>query len=958
MHTTSPSRKIVVKGAREHNLKNIDIELPRNAFIVFTGLSGSGKSTLAMDTIFAEGQRRYLESLSSYVRQFLGKMEKPDVDMIEGLSPSIAIEQKSVSHNPRSTVGTITEIHDYVRLLYAKIGIMHCPLCDRVITQLSVDEIVDRILEVAAGKDVEILAPIVRGRKGEYSTLLKDFFKQGFWQAYIDGEQMNLKDAENIVLSKNTKHTIQLIVDRLEVSADTMSQLFEAVERSLALAEGFIEFTFQKRKKTESVVLQQKFACPEHAVELPEIEPRLFSFNSPYGACPDCEGLGAKKEVDPRLVLPDETKTVAQGAIMPWSYKHNNYIGSVLAAVCQEFHIADNRRVKDLSDEDKRILLFGSGKTEVITVIHRTKQGRVTYSIRWQGAVRWLEDRYRKTVSDTIRADIEKYMSQQSCKTCKGARYRKEALLARVGEKNIAEASSLNIAQALEFFSSLSLNDREILIAKRILEEVISRLTFLSNVGLDYLTLDRSGFTLSGGEAQRIRLASQLGSKLSGVLYILDEPSIGLHARDNTKLLSTLKSLRDLDNTVIVIEHDRETMLEADHLVDIGPGAGKHGGSITAHGTPQEVMNDSNSLTGDYLSGKKCIPVPASRRSIKKKNSILLKGASSHNLKNVTLDVPLGVFVCVTGVSGSGKSTLIEETLYRALAHKLHHRMEVPGDFRELVGAENVDRVLMIDQAPIGRTPRSNPVTYTGVFTAIRNLFSATAEARTRGYAPGRFSFNVAGGRCENCSGEGFLKIEMQFLPDVYLPCDVCRGKRYNRETLEVHYKGKNIAEVLAMTVADAKVFFESFHEIADTLEMLDQVGLGYIELGQSATTLSGGEAQRIKLAAELGQRSRKKTLYILDEPTTGLHFEDIRKLLEVLGKLVDQGNTVLVIEHNMDVIKSADWIIDLGPEGGSGGGTVLVSGTPEEVAKYHKESYTARFLREELRSMSPKQKQ
>lgn len=940
------TRKIVIKGAREHNLKNIDIELPRNEFIVFTGLSGSGKSTLAMDTIFAEGQRRYLESLSSYARQFLGKMDKPDVDLIEGLSPSVAIEQKSISHNPRSTVGTITEIHDYIRLLYAKVGVMHCPECGRAITQLSVDEIVDRILEVAPESQIEVSAPVVRGRKGEYLALLDELFKRGFWEAYVDGELFDLRERKSVSLSKNKKHSIRVLVDRIVANADNMSQIFDAVERSLALSEGFVEVSYKDKKATKSVVFNQKYSCPDHAVELPELEPRLFSFNSPYGACPECEGLGSKKEIDPHMVMPDDNKTIAQGGIMPWSYKSNNYTGSVLAAVCREYHIPDNKRLKDLSAEDRNILLGGRGEVDVIAVDHRTKTGRVTYSVRWGGAVRWLQDRYRRTVSDAIRSDIEKYMSQQPCHACDGMRYRPETLFVKIGGKNIAEVSALNISAALSFISSLHLNDRELLIAKRILEEIVSRLTFLVNVGLDYLTLDRSGYTLSGGEAQRIRLASQLGSRLSGVLYILDEPSIGLHARDNTKLLMTLKSLRDLDNTVIVIEHDEETMLGADYLVDIGPGAGKHGGQIVAQGKPEDVMNDPDSLTGQYLSGRKTIPVPESRRSILKKKSIILRGASSHNLRNVSVEIPLGVFTCVTGVSGSGKSTLVEETLYRAIANKLHRRMEVPGEYREITGLEYIDRVLMIDQAPIGRTPRSNPVTYTGVFTAIRLLFSSTTEAKARGYMPGRFSFNVAGGRCDNCSGEGFLKIEMQFLPDVYLPCDVCRGKRYNRETLEVRYKGKNIAEVLAMTVSEAKEFFASFHEISDTLDLLEQVGLGYIELGQSATTLSGGEAQRIKLAAELGQRSRKKTLYILDEPTTGLHFEDIKKLLEVLGKLTDQGNTVLVIEHNMDVIKSSDWIIDLGPEGGEGGGKVIVTGTPEEVAKYSKESHTARFLK------------
>jgi len=942
--------KIIIKGAKEHNLKNVSLELPRHKFIVFTGLSGSGKSTLAMDTIFAEGQRRYLESLSSYARQFLGKVEKPDVDHIEGLSPAISIEQKSISHNPRSTVGTITEIQDYLRLLYAKAGTVHCPKCERPLTKLSLDEIVEKILDLGANGDITIQAPMVRDRKGEYLSLLDSLYKQGFWNVYIDGKQYNLDTNKDVKLARYKKHSITLEIDTLAVSEKNFSRLFEAVEKALDMAEGFVEAVYMKGKTKKSVTFNQKVSCPDHAIELPELEPRLFSFNSPYGACDACEGLGAKKDIDLNRVMPDENKTLAQGGLLPWSYKRNNYIGNVLQAVCQEFHIADNVRLRDLSEEDKEILLYGTPDEEVIPVYHHGKNGRMKYSIRWKGVIGWLGDRYRKTASEAVRSDIEKYMTQQSCSTCKGLRYRPETLYVRIGGKNIAEVSQLSIDKALHFFETVTLSSREKIIAKRILTEIQNRLKFLVNVGLNYLTLDRSGHTLSGGEAQRIRLASQLGSQLSGVLYILDEPSIGLHARDNAKLLDTLKKLRDLENTVVVIEHDEETMLEADHLVDIGPGAGKHGGRIVAQGSPKMIMKNKKSLTGKYLSGEVCIPVPHVRRPLTKKKSIILKQASQHNLKNVTVEFPLGVFTCITGVSGSGKSTLIEETLYRALAHKLHRKLDVPGRHKDVLGVEDVDRVLMIDQLPIGRTPRSNPATYTGMFTPIRALFAATQEAKKRGYTPSRFSFNVAGGRCDNCKGEGFLKIEMQFLPDVYLPCDVCRGKRYNRETLEVKYKGKNIAEVLEMNISEARKFFASFHEIEHVLGLLEQVGLGYLELGQSATTLSGGEAQRIKLASELGRRSHGKTLYILDEPTTGLHFEDVRKLLEVLNNLVDKGNTVIVIEHNMDIIKSADWIIDMGPEGGEQGGQVVVTGTPEEVIKYHKESWTGKFLREVLR--------
>lgn len=959
------NKVISIRGAREHNLKNIDIDLPRGKYIVLTGLSGSGKSTLAMDTIFAEGQRRYLESLSSYARQFLGKLEKPDVDSIDGLSPAIAIEQKSISHNPRSTVGTITEIHDYLRLLFAKIGVAHCAVCDKPMTGMSLDEIVERVFS-EEGVEVEILAPVVRGRKGEYLALLDSFYAKGFWHVDINGERFDLKNKADLPkLDRYKTATISVVVDTFTVSSEQVSRAFEAVETALSLAEGFVEVrkTENEKRKTEkgkqkkqkednsafhSVIYNRRAVCAEHDAEVPEIEPRLFSFNSPYGACPECEGLGVRKEIDAARVAPDLDKTIAQGAILPWSYKNNNYVGAILRSVCSAYHIPDNKRLRDLTEEQRTVLLFGSDEEFPRRIAYRTKSGSAEYAMKWKGVVPWLERRYRATQSESVRSDIEKYMSQRSCAACKGTRYRSEVLLIRICKTTIAEVSAFSVEKALEFFETMRLTERENLIAKRILDEVRARLGFLKNVGLGYLTLGRSGYTLSGGEAQRIRLASQLGSKLSGVLYILDEPSIGLHPRDNEKLIRTLLSLRDLDNTVLVIEHDEETMRSADMLVDIGPGAGKHGGYVVAAGTPEEVMENEKSITGRYLSGKESIPVPKARRSVKRKSCIIVRGASEHNLKNVTAEFPLGVMTVVTGVSGSGKSTLVEETLYRSLAYTLHRRLDVPGRHTAIDGAEKIDRVLMIDQSPIGRTPRSNPATYTGIFTPIRELFAQSFSARQRGYSPSRFSFNVAGGRCEHCSGEGFLKIEMQFLPDVYLPCDVCKGKRYNAETLEVKYAGKSIADVLAMTVSEAREFFSAFRGIADILDVLEEVGLGYIELGQNAVTLSGGEAQRIKLAAELGTRSDKKTLYILDEPTTGLHFDDVRKLLEVLGRLTDRGHTMVVIEHNLDVVKTADWIIDMGPEGGEGGGRVVAVGTPEEVAREPK-SHTGRFLKKQL---------
>jgi len=956
--------KIIIRGAREHNLKNINLDLPRNKFIVFTGISGSGKSTLAFDTIFAEGQRRYLESLSSYARQFLGQMEKPDVDYIEGLSPAISIDQKAASHNPRSTVGTVTEIQDYLRLLFARIGVPHCAQCGREIAKLSLEEIVEQVLKIGTpfdkeGKkrvEIEILSPIVRDRKGEYTQLLLEMFKRGFSRAYVNGKKIALDPKTEIKLERYKKHQIDIIIDELEISADNLSRIFEDLEKALKLSRGLVKIKNQKQE----FFYNQNLACPLHPNEFPELEPRFFSFNSPYGACPACEGLGTKKEIDVNLVVPDLNKTIAQGGIMPWSYKRNNWQGTILRAVTNYFHIQENTRLRDLPAEDFNVLLFGSreaadmissAEAEEIPVTLRSKTGAVwKYNMNWRGVAGYLQDRYLKTESDAVRADIEKYMSQNPCSACLGSRYKKEVLLITVGNKNIQEISQISVAETLNFFRTLKLSAREKAIAGRIVKEIIARLGFLKNVGLGYLNLGRSANTLAGGEAQRIRLASQIGSQLVGVLYILDEPSVGLHARDNAKLLDTLLQLRDLGNTLIVIEHDEETIRAADHLVDIGPSAGNLGGEIVAQGSPEEVIKNKKSLTAKYLRGDLKIAVPKIRRPIKNKKWLVARGARENNLKNLTVEIPLKTLTCVTGVSGSGKSTLVEEIIYKALSSKIMRSLDRPGKHTEIIGAQHLDKVIMIDQKTIGRTPRSNPATYTGLFAPLRDLMAQVPQARTKGYDPGRFSFNVKGGRCESCQGEGFLKIEMQFMPDIYLPCDVCHGQRYNRETLEVKFKGKNIAEILAMTVSEAAVFFQNFHEIFDKLAVLEDVGLGYIHLGQLATTFSGGEAQRIKLATELARRSTGNTLYILDEPTTGLHFDDIKKLLDVLNRLVETGNSVLIIEHNLDVIKTADWIIDLGPEGGDQGGRIVCTGSPEEVAKYHQESHTAKYLREVLR--------
>ncbi len=942
--------EIVIKGAREHNLKNINLTIPRDAFVVFTGLSGSGKSTLAFDTIFAEGQRRYLESLSSYARQFLGQMDKPDVDMIEGLSPAISIDQKTTSHNPRSTVGTVTEVHDYLRLMWSKIGIPVCPKCDKPITVLSTDEIVSQIID-DNNTEIEICAPVVRSRKGTYLKFFSDMWDRGFLEAYIDGKVYNLDEAADLKLDRHKKHNIDIVVDSMSVSEKNISRIFEAVEISLKIADGLVQV--KKNKGKDVAVFNQKFACPNHPeIAFPDLEPRLFSFNSPYGACPACEGLGTKKEIDYNLAVPDLNKTIAQGGVLPWSNKKgNSYYGAIFHAVLQHYHIPDNVRLSDLTDNQFDILIYGDEDPDEIAISMRSKKGSAwKFNIEWEGIVGFLEDRYRRSESDNVRKDIEQYMSRKPCSACKGSRFKKEVSWVYVGGQNLHSVSEMTITDAVIFFEKLKLNTQEKIIGERIIKEVISRLSFLDKVGLGYLSLSRSAHTLSGGEAQRIRLASQIGSQLVGVLYILDEPSIGLHARDNVRLLETLLYLRDLGNTVVVIEHDEETMRAADFLVDIGPGAGRRGGEIVAADVPEKVIKNKKSLTAQYLRGDKMIEIPTERRQIKNKKILTVRGARENNLRGITVEFPLGMFTVVTGVSGSGKSTLVEEILYKGVANKLMRSVRQPGKHKEMVGLEYLDKIIMIDQSPIGRTPRSNPATYTGLFTPIRELFSQTKAAKARGYKPGRFSFNVNGGRCDNCSGDGHLKIEMQFMADVYLPCDVCKGKRYNSETLQIKYRGKTIADVLAMTVNESVEFFDAYPAIYKVVKTLQDVGLGYIHLGQSATTLSGGEAQRVKLATELAKIANGKTLYILDEPTTGLHFEDVAKLLNILGRLVDKGNSVVVIEHNMDVIKSADWIIDMGPEGGIGGGKVIVAGSPEEVIKYHKESYTAKYLRDVLK--------
>ncbi|WP_044736844.1 excinuclease ABC subunit UvrA [Geobacillus kaustophilus] len=931
--------KIIVKGARAHNLKNIDVEIPRGKLVVLTGLSGSGKSSLAFDTIYAEGQRRYVESLSAYARQFLGQMEKPDVDAIEGLSPAISIDQKTTSRNPRSTVGTVTEIYDYLRLLFARIGRPFCPTHGIEIESQTIEQMVDRLLSYPERTKMQILAPIVSGRKGTHVKTLDDIRKQGYVRVRIDGEMREL--TEDIELEKNKKHSIDVVVDRIVIKDGIAARLADSLETALKLADGKVIVDVIGEGE---LLFSEKHACPYCGFAIGELEPRLFSFNSPFGACPDCDGLGAKLEVDLDLVIPNDELTLKEHAIAPWEPQSSQYYPQLLEAVCRHYGIPMDVPVKDLPKEQLDKILYGSGG-EPIYFRYTNDFGQVREQyIQFEGVVRNIERRYRETSSDYIREQMEKYMAEQPCPTCQGHRLKKESLAVLVGGKHIGEVAAMSVTEALAFFDGLKLTEKEAQIARLILREIRDRLGFLQNVGLDYLTLSRSAGTLSGGEAQRIRLATQIGSRLTGVLYVLDEPSIGLHQRDNDRLIATLKSMRDLGNTLIVVEHDEDTMLAADYLIDIGPGAGIHGGEVVAAGTPEEVMNDPNSLTGQYLSGKKFIPIPAERRRPDGRWLEVI-GAREHNLKNVSVKIPLGTFVAVTGVSGSGKSTLVNEVLYKALAQKLNRAKAKPGEHRGIRGLEHLDKVIDIDQSPIGRTPRSNPATYTGVFDDIREVFAATNEAKVRGYKKGRFSFNVKGGRCEACHGDGIIKIEMHFLPDVYVPCEVCHGKRYNRETLEVTYKGKNIAEVLDMTVEDALDFFASIPKIKRKLETLYDVGLGYMKLGQPATTLSGGEAQRVKLAAELHRRSNGRTLYILDEPTTGLHVDDIARLLDVLHRLVDNGDTVLVIEHNLDVIKTADYIIDLGPEGGDRGGQIVAVGTPEEVAEVEG-SHTGRYLK------------
>ncbi len=936
------SDRIVISGAREHNLKDIDVELPRDALIVITGLSGSGKSSLAFDTIYAEGQRRYVESLSAYARQFLGLMEKPDVDSIEGLSPAISIDQKTTSRNPRSTVGTVTEIHDYLRLLWARIGIPHCPQCGAEITGQTQEQIVDRLMTLEEGIKFMVMAPVVRGRKGEYGKLLEQMRLEGYSRVKVDGELRRLD--EEIALDKKYKHDLAVVVDRLVMKPDLRRRLSESVEAAAGLAAGLVEVEMVEEDASEPLLFSEQFACLECGTSIPELEPRVFSFNSPHGACERCHGLGFQRVIDPELVVPDPTLSLAEGALQPWNRGITAYWKRLIASVAEAYEVDVDKPWAKLAKFEKEVFLYGTGgERHQVSYTNRFGRRR-SYKVRFEGIVNNLERRYEETDSETNRERIEGYMAEQPCPDCKGARLRPESLAVKVGGISIAEFSDKSARGAAEWIGALELNETERAIARLIVREISERLAFLENVGIGYLSLARSARSLSGGEAQRIRLATQIGSSLVGVMYVLDEPSIGLHQRDNEKLIATLDRLRDLGNTVIVVEHDEGTMMAADHLVDLGPGAGEHGGHVISAGTPKQVSRDAASLTGQYLSGKRRIEVPEERR--RSTGELRVRGAREHNLKDVDVAVPLGVFCCVTGVSGSGKSTLVNETLHHAVANRLHQAKLRPGAHDGVDGLEEIDKIINIDQSPIGRTPRSNPATYTGVFDHIRQLFAQTQEARARGYKPGRFSFNVKGGRCEVCRGDGQIKIEMHFLPDVYVPCEQCHGKRYNRETLEVRFKGKNIGDVLEMSVEEAVEFFENVPKIARRLRTLHDVGLDYIRLGQAATTLSGGEAQRVKLATELSKVATGNTLYILDEPTTGLHFADVQRLLEVLGRLVDAGNSVVVIEHNLDVIKTADHLIDLGPEGGEEGGRIVATGTPEEVAAVEG-SYTGRFLAE-----------
>ena len=940
-----PINEIVIKGAREHNLKNVDVTIPRDKLVVMTGLSGSGKSSLAFDTIYADGQRRYVESLSSYARMFLGQMDKPDVDSIEGLSPAISIDQKTTSKNPRSTVGTVTEIYDYLRLLYARIGTPHCPVCGREIKQQTVDQIVDKIMELEEGTKIQLLAPIVRGRKGTHAKELEQARKSGYVRVRVDGITYDL--SEEITIEKNKKHSIEIIVDRLVIKEGIKSRLTDSIETVSGLTGGLVGVAVIGG---EEMLFSQNYACPEHGVSIEELNPRMFSFNNPYGACEKCTGLGVFKKIDPDLIIPNKDLSIRQGAIKAtgWNSLDESSIAMMYYnAISETYGISLDEPVKNLDQDAIDIFLYGT-QGQKLKLSRNSKFYKAEYDSAFEGIIPNLERRYKDTSSDWAKADLESVMSEENCPECHGKRLKKESLSVTVGGLNIAQLCDMSVTKAIKFFDGLELSERDKLIGERIIKEIKDRLGFLNSVGLDYLTLSRSAGTLSGGESQRIRLATQIGSSLVGVLYILDEPSIGLHQRDNDKLIATLKRLRDLGNTLIVVEHDEDTMFAADYIVDVGPGAGIHGGNIVCTGTVDDIMACENSITGQYLSGKKKIPVPDERRS-GNGNYLTVVGAKQNNLKNITVKIPLGTFTCVTGVSGSGKSSLVNEIIYKYLAGKLNRAKVRPGKFDEMLGLENLDKVIDIDQSPIGRTPRSNPATYTGVFNDIRELFAQTADAKMKGYNAGRFSFNVKGGRCEACSGDGIIKIEMHFLPDVYVPCEVCKGARYNRETLEIRYKGKNIHDVLEMTVEEGVEFFANIPKIQRKLQTLYEVGLGYVKIGQPATTLSGGEAQRVKLATELSKRATGKTIYILDEPTTGLHTADVHKLIEVLQKLVDTGNTVLVIEHNLDVIKTADHIIDLGPEGGDKGGTIVCTGTPEDIAKCDK-SYTGKYLKKMLK--------
>ncbi|MEU7857392.1 excinuclease ABC subunit UvrA [Nonomuraea sp. NPDC049141] len=941
--------RLIVRGAREHNLKDVSLDLPRDSLIVFTGLSGSGKSSLAFDTIFAEGQRRYVESLSAYARQFLGQMDKPDVDFIEGLSPAVSIDQKATSKNPRSTVGTITEVYDYLRLLWARIGKPHCPVCARPIARQMPEQIVDRVMDFDEGTRFQVLAPVVRGRKGEYAELFRELQTKGFARARVDGVVVRLEEPPT--LKKQEKHDIEVIVDRLSVKESSRRRLTDSVETALQLSGGTITLEFVDLPEDDpnrERFFSEHLYCPYDDLSFEELEPRSFSFNSPFGACPECTGLGTKMEVDPDLVVPDPERTLRDGALHPWSGGHTSeYFVRLVEALGHTMGFTLDTAWEKLPKAAQKSLLFGHD--EQVHVRYSNRYGRQrSYYTTYEGVIPWVQRRHVEAESDSTRERFEGYMREIPCPACKGARLKPVTLAVTVADRSIADVSAMSIGECAEFLAELKLSDRDMQIAERVVKEINARMGFLLDVGLDYLTMDRAAATLAGGEAQRIRLATQIGSGLVGVLYVLDEPSIGLHQRDNMRLLDTLIRLRDMGNTLIVVEHDEDTIAAADWVVDIGPGAGEHGGQVVVSGTVQELLASEESMTGQYLSGRRSIPIPAKRRKRDKKRQITVKGAREHNLKGVDIEFPLSVFTAVTGVSGSGKSTLVNDILYNALAKELNGARTVPGRHSRINGMDQVDKVVHVDQSPIGRTPRSNPATYTGVFDHVRKLFAATTEAKVRGYQPGRFSFNVKGGRCEACAGDGTIKIEMNFLPDVYVPCEVCHGARYNRETLEVHYKGKTISEVLDMPIEEALGFFDAIPAIKRHLQTLNDVGLGYVRLGQPATTLSGGEAQRVKLASELQRRQTGRTIYVLDEPTTGLHFEDIRRLLGVLGRLVDGGNTVIVIEHNLDVIKTADWVIDMGPEGGSRGGTLVATGTPEEVALVD-ESHTGRFLRKIL---------